>query len=606
MSAVADASQSGRQASWSRLLQEPAPEVFLPSWVSLLSEQIDGLTEVVLVLGPADQGPFQPVATWPHRTPCSQSLQGLCEQALELRRAVSRSTQTGGKLALPVQRGDSLLGVLGVGVSQARVSRVQRDWLYWGMGWLLAHPATQPPSGQADDALNERLLTLLDLLLAPLDEKTPREAYQAVLSQAALKLGCDRVSLGLLRGRRVRLVSLSQSAEIAARIDLTLALEAVMDEALDQGCSIDYPPSPDSLNATHAHQALAEQHGNGRILSVPFSAGDSGSGVLVFEWGADKEHLPLDLAEGLATMVGRVLLEKARANLSMTRFAWRWLVRSLGRLFGRRYLGRKLVLLTLLGLVGFGYFATGPFRLSAEARLESDVFRLMSAPIDGFVADALVRAGQRVESGAVLARLDDRDLRLEATRWQSQRARHEREMQLALARRDLAEAQVAEAQMLQAESQLGLINAMLERTAIVAPFDALVIAGDLSQDLGRPVRKGDVLFELAPVDSYRVILDIPETDLSFIREGQTGRLVLKAFPEQRLPVEISLLTPVSSPGDGSNVFRAEAQLAEQLPAMRPGMEGVVRIDVGEERLVWIWTRTLVDWVRLRLWNWFGI
>jgi hypothetical protein len=606
MSALAEAPPAGRQASWSRLLQEPAPEVFLPAWVSLLCERVDGLTEVVLVLGPADQGPYAPVATWPHRTPCSKALQGLCEQALELRRAVSRTTAEGGKLALPVQRGDSLLGVLGVGVAaESGVSRVQRDWLYWGMGWLLAHPATQAPETPADE-LSERLLTLLDLLLVPLDEKTPREAYQAVLSQAALKLGCDRVALGLRRGRRVRLESLSQSAEIAARIDLSLALEATMDEALDQGCSIEYPPLPDTLNATHAHRALAEQHGNARILSVPFYAGDSGSGVFVFEWSAGGEPPPLDLAEALASMVGRVLLEKARANLSMTRFFWRWLMRSLGRLFGRRYLGRKLVLLSLIGLIGWGYFATGAFRISAEARLESSAYRVMAAPIDGFVAEALARAGQQVATGAVLARLDDRDLRLESTRWQSQRSRHEREMQLALARRDLAEAQVAEAQMLQAQSQLALINAMLERTAIVAPFDALIIAGDLSQDLGRPVRKGDVLFELAPVESYRVIVDILESDLAHVREGQSGWLVLKAFPERRMPVEISLITPVSEPGDGRTVFRAEARLDEQLSAMRPGMEGVVRVDAGEARLVWVWSRTLIDWTRLRLWNWFGI
>jgi hypothetical protein len=34
------------------------------------------------------------------------------------------------------------------------------------------------------------------------------------------------------------------------------------------------------------------------------------------------------------------------------------------------------------------------------------------------------------------------------------------------------------------------------------------------------------------------------------------------------------------------------------------MEGVAKIDSGERRLVWIWTRTLWHWVRMRLWTWW--
>ena len=604
MSAALRPQQQDRQTSWLKLLQNPEPDVFFPAWTALLSNEIDAIKELVVVLGPANQGPFQPVATWPHHTPCSDALQDLCEQALDLRRAVSKRLSDGCRLVLPVMRGDQLLGVVGVGVGTAAISRQQRSWVHWSLGWLLAHPSTQDASGE--EALNERLLTLLDLLLTPLDEKTPREACQAVLTQAALKLDCDRVALGIRRGQRVRLVSLSQSAEVAGRIDLSLALEAAMDEAADQACVIDYPPAEDALNAVHAHRELVEGHGNRYALSVPFHAGSSGAGVFVFEWAQPPGAAVTGLAEGLATVVGRALLEKERANLSAWRFLWRALLRALGRLFGPRYLGRKLLLIGLLGVLAFGYWSVGPFRISTEARLESAVYRTMAAPMDGFVADSAVRAGQLVSAGDRLAQLDDRDLRLERTRWQSQRDRHDRERQMALARRDLAEAQVAEAQMLQAATQLALTEAMIERTAIVAPFDALVIAGDLSQDLGRPVTKGDVLFELAPVAAYRVILDVAETDLAHVADGQSGTLVLKAFPERRIPVTITKITPVSEARDGRNVFRAEAELSEQLLAMRPGMEGVVRVDAGEARRVWVWSRTLIDWVRLRLWNWFGI
>ena len=47
----------------------------------------------------------------------------------------------------------------------------------------------------------------------------------------------------------------------------------------------------------------------------------------------------------------------------------------------------------------------------------------------------------------------------------------------------------------------------------------------------------------------------------------------------------------------------EAQLEGTAPRLRPGMEGVGKVSVGEERLIWIWTHGFTDWLRLALWNW---
>ena len=37
--------------------------------------------------------------------------------------------------------------------------------------------------------------------------------------------------------------------------------------------------------------------------------------------------------------------------------------------------------------------------------------------------------------------------------------------------------------------------------------------------------------------------------------------------------------------------------------LRPGMEGVAQFAIDERRLAWIWSRGLVDRMRLFLWNW---
>jgi len=53
--------------------------------------------------------------------------------------------------------------------------------------------------------------------------------------------------------------------------------------------------------------------------------------------------------------------------------------------------------------------------------------------------------------------------------------------------------------------------------------------------------------------------------------------------------------------EGRNYFRVEATLDQPTQMLRPGMEGVAKIEMGEESLFWIWTHALVD--RLRLWIW---
>jgi hypothetical protein len=37
--------------------------------------------------------------------------------------------------------------------------------------------------------------------------------------------------------------------------------------------------------------------------------------------------------------------------------------------------------------------------------------------------------------------------------------------------------------------------------------------------------------------------------------------------------------------------------------LRPGMEGIAKVDTGRRKLFWIWTHKFVDWLRLTLWTW---
>ena len=72
---------------------------------------------------------------------------------------------------------------------------------------------------------------------------------------------------------------------------------------------------------------------------------------------------------------------------------------------------------------------------------------------------------------------------------------------------------------------------------------------------------------------------------------------------QGLPFTVKRITAVNTTKEGRNYFRVEAELDEASPMLRPGMEGVGKIDAGERKLIWVWTHALTDWVRLWAWSW---
>jgi hypothetical protein len=74
----------------------------------------------------------------------------------------------------------------------------------------------------------------------------------------------------------------------------------------------------------------------------------------------------------------------------------------------------------------------------------------------------------------------------------------------------------------------------------VADFDGVVVLGDLSQSLGSPVEKGQVLFEVAPLNSYRE-LRVDERDIAEVAVGQRGPLLLTRVWQTGVVVALTAL-----------------------------------------------------------------
>ena len=149
---------------------------------------------------------------------------------------------------------------------------------------------------------------------------------------------------------------------------------------------------------------------------------------------------------------------------------------------------------------------------------------------------------------------------------------------------------------------MSLLDLQRQRTKITAPFGGLLVKGDLSQSIGAPVERGQVLFEIVPDNTFRVNLEVDERDIGFIAAGQSGALILNGLPHKRFTFAVEKITPVSTASNGKNSFRVEGKLKNSSTRLRPGMHGYGKIYIARKNLVWIWSRSILDHIKIWLWS----
>jgi len=607
----ADPRAGADPADWMRLVEAGPVDAWCASWLRIQSAWIGGVLRGAVCRRREERAAIEWLA-------CSSP-----EDRVALQAQVEATFEEGRALAGPAEGSAGVFGVtylttvvgaarLVVAVevergSESELSEVLRQ-LQWGSAWL------ERRLGGATRALTTgagpgpaQALALLDLIALSLEAHGFQESAQSLVTQLARDLVCDRVSLGILRGDRVKLAALSHSAAFGREMNLVRSIESAMEEALDQHTTLIHKPVDEAKPLVlHEHEALAREHGAGTVLTIPLQREGALRGALTFEHAEEGafSNDRVEMLEAVSLAVAPILelwRREDRPLVGKIADAGRL---QLERLVGPGHLGRKVLLGVAMLATLFFWLAKGDYRIGAEGVLEGSSRRVVIAPFDGYVASAERRAGDFVEQGQELARLDDRELELERLKWASRLVQLERQADESRASREYGRTSILTAQIEEARAESARLVERLERTRIVAPFDGLIVSGDLSQSLGGALSRGEVLFEIAPLERYRVLLEVDEEQIADVAIGQSGQLLLAAVPDDPVAFEVTKVTPVATAEEGRNFFRVEGTLAEASERLRPGMEGVGKIDVDRRRLIWIWTRSFQSWLRLWVWSWW--
>lgn len=603
---LASARRTEPDQAWRKFATAATPEEFCRSWLDVQCQLVGHVAHATVVLQKPGVETFAPLAYWPEGHRDRAALAEILERALREGRGLVEPHGRDYRIAYPVRVDGRLRGVVGMeieGRDERELQAAMRQ-LQWGAGWLEVMLRRHADPGEAARQRGKLALQLLAVFVMQPDFKS---AATALATELATQLGCDRVVLASLERGRLHLEGVSHASQYDARANLLVATLNAMTEALDQREPIVWPADRDGrLVVTHSHAELAQLSGAGGIATFPLLRGERQVGALTLEraHGARFDAPTIELLESLAAMLGPLLdLQRAR-HLSLPAHAAQKALAFREKLTGPRHGGLKIGVALAAALALFLAFADGTYRIGADARIEGEIQRAITAPFPAYVREAAVRAGDAVRQGQLLARLDDRDLRVERARLGAQREQLAQQFRDAMAKQERSQVRIVTAQIAQADAQTALIDEQLARTEVVAPFDGVIVSGDLTQSLGAPLERGQVMFEVAPLEAYRLVLQVSEQDIADLKVGQTGEVALTPMPGQRYAMKVVKITPVSTAKDGRNVFRVEAELASAPDGrLRPGMEGVAKVDIGERRLAWIWTRRLIDWVTLKAWSW---
>jgi multidrug resistance efflux pump len=427
-------------------------------------------------------------------------------------------------------------------------------------------------------------------------------AASTVVDQLALTLACERVSLGLFIGGRLRVTAISGAADIGQKHEAVTRLAGAMSEALEQRLPVVHPlPSGASPAVTLAHQALSQSNGRAAIYTVPVATRHEMLGAMLFERRGGFDSRLLEAAKDAAMFVGPLLALKQRADDRLgQRVAQALRPATRRRPFGGPHatLPRVVLALSLVALAALSFWPS-THRVVAAARVEGTVQQVLAAPVDGFIGSVSVRPGETVKAGQVLLAMDTRELALEHDRSTAEVAQLDKEYREALSRDEAAPIVTARAKLEAARSQQALVQQQIERSTLRAPMDGIVLSGDLTQSVGMPLKRGQELLTIAPDRGWRVVAEVDEQEIAAVRQGQAAQALFAALPGgEPLRFAVTRIAPVATAVEGNNVFEVEGELAAG-DGVRPGMRGVARIDIGEKALgaIW-WERAQRAWRRV--------
>ena len=433
----------------------------------------------------------------------------------------------------------------------------------------IANTASCPTPGEKTmSGIEWSLLTaLVELTDSILCAETREATLRTLAFGLKSSLECDYVALATRHGSRFRIEVFTHLDSFDTATDVVRALETACAAAF--------------RNEESAVTSVTPAGGDS-ITCIPFVSAEKQ--VVAVALLRIAESSPSLANRNALTILGDHLspaLETKLAALKRTDLRSRWMgfVGKLGE--RKRLLQVGVLVASATAMLPF------PYRVRCDAELQPVVRRHIAAPFDGIFQQSMVKPGDVVAVGQTLVRLDPKELTWEIAAATADRDRAAKSRAANLATGKTAQAQIDALESKRLAERLKLLENRLAHLEVTTPIAGIIVSGNLERAEGAPVKIGQSLFEVAPLDRMIVEVLVPEAEIDRISTGHEIQLYLDAVPNDGLSGLVSRVHPRAELRNGANVFIAEVELSNGAGLLRPGMKGTVDVRTERRPLAWI-------------------
>ncbi len=160
----------------------------------------------------------------------------------------------------------------------------------------------------------------------------------------------------------------------------------------------------------------------------------------------------------------------------------------------------------------------------------------------------------------------------------------------------------AEAEVRKLQEQARILNSELEKTDIRAPIDGVVSTPFVERKLNQSLAAGDELCKI--VDTSRVTIEmlVPEKELADVRAGNHISMKLRSFPSLDVQGRVDFIAPVAQTINGQQMVVVRSEIPNEQMTLKPDMTGVAKIFAGDRRIIDLFSRRFIRWIRTEFWD----
>lgn len=144
--------------------------------------------------------------------------------------------------------------------------------------------------------------------------------------------------------------------------------------------------------------------------------------------------------------------------------------------------------------------------------------------------------------------------------------------------------------LLEAEARINILKSHIRDLTLVAPFDGIIGLTDIS--LGELVQPGDRIASLSDISSLKIDFDVPDLYLKDIKEGQTLKAFVEAYPQKTLTGQIKTIDTSVNPNTRTVIIRALIDNKDLL--LKPGMIANVVIETSPRNALLIPEKSVIQ------------